>query len=248
MSYRKPAIIFYIFFAIFSGLSLVYIPDSLSYKYIPEFSIVIILLPSLLALKRNLGLSKTLYITLIISLVALVIEYIGLITHFPYGEFYYNPSLSGQIHSSLPWTTGFSYLPFLLGAVSFSYFFTKKTLPRVIVSTILLLIFDLVIDPGAVAIGMWSYANQGLYYGVPLTNFLGWIVSGAIMSFLAIKLLKKYPSKNLLGISYSFCISIFLWTFIAFLKSLWIPFAIGIFLLIYTLMLYSKHAKNITTV
>ncbi|MBZ0089561.1 MAG: carotenoid biosynthesis protein, partial [Thermoanaerobaculia bacterium] len=38
--------------------------------------------------------------------------------------------------------------------------------------------FDLVIDPGAVALGLWSWEGSGPYYGVPVGNLAGWAVTG----------------------------------------------------------------------
>lgn len=35
------------------------------------------------------------------------------------------------------------------------------------------------LDPAAVALGFWTYGG-GSYYGVPLSNFVGWIVSATI--------------------------------------------------------------------
>jgi putative membrane protein len=36
------------------------------------------------------------------------------------------------------------------------------------------------LDPGAVAVGFWAYADGGVYYGVPLSNFAGWVLSGTV--------------------------------------------------------------------
>jgi Predicted membrane protein len=37
----------------------------------------------------------------------------------------------------------------------------------------------LVLDPAAVSLGIWSY-SKGFYYGVPWSNFAGWILSGSV--------------------------------------------------------------------
>jgi putative membrane protein len=44
----------------------------------------------------------------------------------------------------------------------------------------MVLAMDLVLDPGAVGLGFWAYADGGTYYGVPSMNFLGWVLSGGI--------------------------------------------------------------------
>jgi putative membrane protein len=244
---NKWLTIFYIIYIFFSGLALSYIPDALSYKYASEISIIIILLPTLFHLKKNLGSKKTFFIVLILGILSLGIEYIALATGEPYGNFYYNNHLSGKISGVLPWTTGLSYLPFLFGAVGLSYYFTKNTLYRVIVSALILVIFDLVLDPGAVAVGMWGYVNPGIYYNVPFSNFVGWAISGTVMSFIAIKLLNKFPKDNLLNLTYSLSISMLLWAWIDLLKNLWIPVIIGIFVIIYLSVIYSKNEKNNST-
>jgi putative membrane protein len=43
----------------------------------------------------------------------------------------------------------------------------------------LIVLIDLVLDPAAVSLGIWTY-SKSLYYGVPLSNFLSWILSGSL--------------------------------------------------------------------
>jgi putative membrane protein len=42
------------------------------------------------------------------------------------------------------------------------------------------LAMDLVLDPGAVALGFWVYPGGGVYYGVPLSNYAGWVLSATV--------------------------------------------------------------------
>ena len=57
--------------------------------------------------------------------------------------------------------------------------------------------FDLVLDPGATALGFWIWENGGWYYNVPWMNFFGWMVTsllafgGFYMLFPQIKKLDK---------------------------------------------------------
>jgi len=245
---KKWIVVFYIVFVFFSGLSLVFVPNVLSYPYAAEVSIVLILMPVLYSLHKNLGFKKTLLFVLILASLTLAIEYIALVTSYPYGEFFYNESLSGKINGILPWTTGLSYLPFLFGAVGVSGLLVKNPFRRVILSAVILVVFDLVLDPGAVSVGMWGYTTPGVYYGVPFSNFVGWAVSGVFMSAVAVWMLRKFPTNKLVSLSYSFCISIFLWVWIDLLKQLWVPFVIGVFIIMYLLMIYSKYEKINPTV
>jgi uncharacterized membrane protein len=56
----------------------------------------------------------------------------------------------------------------------------------VVVSGVLMMLLDVVIDPAAVRGGQWflghifDYPEGGIYFGVPLSNFLGWLLVGWI--------------------------------------------------------------------
>jgi putative membrane protein len=38
--------------------------------------------------------------------------------------------------------------------------------------------WDLFLDPQMVGEGYWKWARRGVYRGIPLTNYLGWFVTG----------------------------------------------------------------------
>ena len=48
----------------------------------------------------------------------------------------------------------------------------------VVIATVLLM--DVVLDPGAVALGFWVYPGGGAFYGVPLSNYAGWVLSATV--------------------------------------------------------------------
>jgi uncharacterized membrane protein len=41
-------------------------------------------------------------------------------------------------------------------------------------------VLDATLDPGAVSQKFWTYRYPGAYYGVPWSNFVGWILSGIV--------------------------------------------------------------------
>jgi putative membrane protein len=71
------------------------------------------------------------------------------------------------------------------GAREFSGASLRSKLALAIVAGVLMMLLDVVIDPLAVRGDRWFlgrifwYPNGGLYFGVPLSNFLGWLVVGA---------------------------------------------------------------------
>jgi len=108
-----------------------------------------------------------------------LIEYIGVLTGWPYGTFAYEISL-GPMINGVPVALPVLFLPlvvnaYLLGVLTFPDSRWRRV-PFVIVAVIAM---DVVLDPGAVSVGFWSYANPG-FYGVAWTNFLGWFLSATM--------------------------------------------------------------------
>ncbi len=244
---KKSILIFYSVFIVCSSLSLVYIPHVFSYRYASEISIILILFPLFVTLQREFGIYKTIIHIVVLSSISLFIEYRGLITGMPYGFFSYNTAIPNQIQHILPWTVGLSYIPLLYGAVGSAYYFSKKPFQVLLLSVTFLLIIDIVIDPAAVSIGMWTYATHGWYYGVPFQNFIGWIVSSTITSSILVLLMRSYPKDHTIALTSSMYISLALWVYIALIKNLWIPACIGIAVLGYLLMIYSRNERNTQT-
>ena len=108
-------------------------------------------------------------------------------TGFPYGAFSYGDALGPRAFGLVPYLLPVSYVPLVIGAVAATW--TPRSVPvRVAISALLLVLLDGVLDPGAVALGFWEYEAAGAYYGVPLSNFAGWLLSGAVSAALLLYL------------------------------------------------------------
>jgi putative membrane protein len=55
-----------------------------------------------------------------------------------------------------------------------------RTWVRLAAAVGVVLAVDLALDPGAVSLGFWAYDGGGVYYGVPLSNYLGWVLSSTV--------------------------------------------------------------------
>ncbi|PSQ43637.1 carotene biosynthesis protein [Halobacteriales archaeon SW_7_68_16] len=111
------------------------------------------------------------------------IEFVGLRTGWPYGEFTYlidlGPTVAGDVPLGLP----IFFFPLVLNAYLLVLLLgggrTDRTILRLPATILTVLAIDAVLDPGAVAVGFWAYAEGG-YYGVPLSNYLGWVLSATV--------------------------------------------------------------------
>ena|SRR3989344_3302831 len=79
------------------------------------------------------------------------------------------------------------YLSFFLSLIIGEYF-GLGNISRAVLSAVILVFFDLVIDPLAVSDGAWIWSKKGQFMGVPWQNFLGWFWVGVAASFLPINL------------------------------------------------------------
>jgi putative membrane protein len=162
------------------------------YSAVSGLFILLLALPSFGVLIRWLGLRRGLSILGVFSLLPLFIEAVAVVTGYPYGHFSYSTAIGPVLFGIVPVAVAFAYLPVLLGGISLSCQGSGITLTRaVLISTGFVLLADLVIDPAAVHAGFWMWENPGLYYGIPISNFLGWALTGLIYSWLFFTLTSK---------------------------------------------------------
>jgi putative membrane protein len=111
------------------------------------------------------------------------IEYLGVHTGVPYGDFYYGVDL-GPTVEGVPLGLPVFFIPLVMNAyllVSLLLGERARARPLRLASVVAaVLAMDLVLDPGAVALGFWVYPDGGLYYGVPLSNYAGWVLSATV--------------------------------------------------------------------
>lgn len=109
------------------------------------------------------------------------IEIVGVATGWPYGEFAYHVEL-GPMIAGVPLGLPLFFLPLVLNSVLVvTLLLVQWSIPlRLLTALGVVLAVDLALDPGAVALGFWAYDGGGIYYGVPVSNYMGWVLSGGV--------------------------------------------------------------------
>ncbi len=130
----------------------------------------------------------------------LLIESLAVATGWPYGDFSYSHGLGPTLFGLVPLSLLLTWPPLVLTAVITARQFNLPTYLQVILSIAILVAIDLVLDPGAVAVGYWDFTQSGWYYDVPLSNYFGWLLSGTIGVMVAFGLLNNTP-KPLVALS-----------------------------------------------
>ena len=112
------------------------------------------------------------------------IEIVGVRTGWPYGEFEYAIQLGPMLLGEVPLALPLFFVPLVLNAYLLTLLslgeLAERAWIRLPVAIAAVVGIDLVLDPAAVAIGFWAFEPAGIYYGVPVSNYLGWLLSGTV--------------------------------------------------------------------
>jgi len=110
------------------------------------------------------------------------IELFGVTTGWPYGTFEYTVSL-GPMLGGVPLALPVFFIPLVVNAYLLCLLLLGSRasngwlrLASVIAAVVAM---DVVLDPGAVALGFWSFGG-GAFFGVPLSNYAGWVLSATV--------------------------------------------------------------------
>jgi len=226
--------ILFFLIAFFLGFFLVRFDNSLRMVATSNAFVLAIGIPSFLGAVRWLGRRRGLLLLATMGLLTLAIEGLAIVTGFPYGAFSYSLNLGPRLFDLVPFIVPFTYLPLLLGAVTIAWRRAGDSLPiRILVSALLLLLIDLVLDPALVHAGMWTYSQPGAYFGVPLSNFIGWIFTGALYSALVHGISTfggRSPALPPVLMAASLLLDLSLWTGYLLREMLLVPAVLGLVL------------------
>src|SRR6266568_9360246 len=169
------------------GLVVAYVVATILRAILPNintFPTILLLFPFTLihGMKRYpwKGIAVFIVITLIVSG---IMENLSILTGFPFGHYYYTDALGPKVTLVplliFPSYIAFGYLAWVLSTILVgrvrrgSTIFTSVAVP--LVASFMMVDWDLSLDPIASTIGKtWIWTQGGGYFGVPISNFLGW--------------------------------------------------------------------------
>ena len=212
-------------------------------------STLLIALPSFIALWRYLGPKRATISLLTLSAFGYAIETTGVATGFPYGSFFYGDSLGPKVAGLVPYLLPLSWAPLGLGAVAATAP-EGKAGPRrrafwVLSAAVLLTLVDGVLDPGAASLGFWVWPEGGPYYGVPISNYLGWLFSSSLAAAILLAFGHRRwgsvpPPPGLLD---SALVAVAFWVGVDLFSGLFFPAVLGAALFFYLLRRRTRLAS-----
>jgi len=179
----------------------------------------------------HLGLKRALLFAVAGYVIAWLSEFSSIHNGFPYGHYYYLDGTRGKEIWVLgvPLMDSISYVFLAYASYSLALLVysplrrlrwmvyvleTKKirdSLQVRILGALLLVYLDIIIDPLALRGDRWflgriyGYPEQGVYFGVPLSNFIGWFAVGFSMIYILQKIdryLRRKGASDLIGYKY----------------------------------------------
>lgn len=201
--------------------------------YVSGINVIVFAVPAFWFTRRWLGWFDAFALWIILGLYAIGIETLAIYTGFPYGHFGYSELLGAKLFGVTPWTVFLAWTPLMLGAYALAANISTNILARILLSAVVATAFDLVLDPGAVRLGFWQYDGGGWWYGVPWSNFGGWLITasaGAIVIEIFRILRRPLLPTPLQIVSSSFLI-VWFWTMISIFASMYLSVVVGAILI-----------------
>jgi putative membrane protein len=105
-------------------------------------------------------------------------ELCGVATGRPFGHYRYGPGLGPRV-GGVPLLAAAAWAMMARPAWAVAGVIDRRPAVRVPLAAGALTAWDVFLDPRMVREGYWEWPGGGAYEGVPLSNFLGWLVTGA---------------------------------------------------------------------
>ena len=165
--------------------------------------VFVFLAAALFCAHRLIGWHRTAWFFGLASLTSFICEYASTRTGIPFGWYEYTGSTADQelYLSNIPFIVPISFSFLLFASYCLALFFLPaRTSWAVFGLTVLFaILIDMVIDPVALRGDQWflgqlyRYWDPGIHFGVPFTNYIGWIAMSSIPLVLYFQLDQHLP-------------------------------------------------------
>ena len=170
--------------------------------------LLLALAATLASLCKQLPAQNVLLAVVIIGVISGGIHALGSITGIPFGPVTYTPEGGVRLFTALSWFAPLLWITIILSSRGVARLILRPWRKLRVygywlmgITTLLVLIFDLGLEPFATRVRhywIWGQTKIAIdWYGTPLSNFLGWLVTTLlILAFATPALMKKKPAKS----------------------------------------------------
>ncbi len=167
-------------------------------KWLTIANVVTGVLCALFAMAHEQGWRPTLVLLALATILAGTMELIGTTTGFPFGRYQYTDLLGYKLLGHVPLLIPPSWFMMLYPALQLASLRLDGWLARAGVAAVILTLWDVALDPAATTgFAQWHWHQQGSFWGrvpgvhfysMPLENWLGWLLTGGLISALYLRL------------------------------------------------------------
>jgi uncharacterized membrane protein len=195
----------------------------------------------------TLGKKKTSIFFISAFIFALISESIGVKYGLIFGHYYYNPLLAPFFFGLVPIMIVVSWLPFIYISYTFANMILKgfgSQKPNIKQNKLFMIVLlfllsaisglvavnlDMLLDPVVVSTQGWFWIGGGPYFGVPISNFVGWFLVTFVFTFIfrLYESFKKVNDRSLPKVSLFMSSSIIILYLIYFIIYGFIAFLMG---------------------
>jgi uncharacterized membrane protein len=170
--------------------------------------LILALAATLASSGRQLPAQNVLLATVIVGVIGGGINALGSLTGIPFGPVIYTQAGGPRLFDSLSWFVPLLWIVAVLGSRGVARLILRPWRKLRVygywlmgITTLLTLIFDLGLEPFATRVRhywLWDRTKIPVdWYGTPLSNFLGWLVTTIlVLAFATPALMKKKPAKS----------------------------------------------------
>ena len=120
-----------------------------------------------------------------VYVISFTAEFLGTGYGLPFGAYHYTNLLGPQWFDRVPWIIPLSWFSMAVPSYVLAqhrFPAERQRLPRILTAALLLLVWDLSLDPAmSYLTSYWVWGAEGSYYGMPLINLFGWFFTGAVI-------------------------------------------------------------------
>ena len=133
------------------------------------------LLPVLMY-SRSLGWRRMTFFVVWGSLIGGLSELIGTTTGFPFGAYAYTTWLGPKLLGHVPYFIPLSWFAMSIISLDLARRITTRRGVRILTATVFMTLWDVSLDPAmSNAFPFWTYPNGGFFFGMPASNWAGWL-------------------------------------------------------------------------
>lgn len=153
--------------------------DDATLEWLSSLVVAAFFLTSLAVVIARWGPARALGAATFVVVATLLVEKLGTTTGVPFGDYDYTGALQPAL-VGVPVIVPLAWFAMGVTALEVGHHVGSR-LVAVVVGAVGLTAWDLFLDPQMVDAGYWKWAADGIYEGIPLSNYAGWLLTGLVV-------------------------------------------------------------------